>query len=80
MEDEFGCCGIWAGDGGDELLNKWFAARSDRCRRKEPPFTIMRLIIDDSSVVEQRTQSAKIEAEAVSHKAGTRWSKRSKRD
>jgi len=38
------------------------------------------LIIDDSSVVEQRTQSAKIEAEAVSHKAGTRWSKRSKRD
>jgi hypothetical protein len=34
------------------------------------------LIIDDSSVVEQRTQSPKIEAEAVSHLAATRWSKR----
>ena len=33
-------------------------------------------VIDDSSVVEQRTQSLKIEAEAVSHVAATRWSKR----
>jgi len=33
-------------------------------------------VIDDSSVVEQRTQSLKIEAEAVSHLAATRWSKR----
>ena len=33
-------------------------------------------VIDDSSVVEQRTQSLKIEAEAVSHMAATRWSKR----
>jgi len=33
-------------------------------------------VIDDSSVVEQRTQSLKIEAEAVSHRAATRWSKR----